>query len=184
MKIFKKVLIVLAVLILTSGLAIHIYLSGKNSQRDGTLILPGLTTNVEIIFDRFGIPHIYADNDADAFRALGYVHAQDRLFQMELTRRLARGELAEILGPKLVKTDKFFRTLRIKSFAKEYTAFDLVNSSPLDSWVDFNLGIEYHYTKKLSIFADFHNIGNTSYIRWHNYPVQKFSVIGGLSYSF
>lgn len=71
-----------------------------------------------------------------------------------------------------------------KSFAKEYTDFDLVNSVKLDSWMDANLGIEYRYTKNLSIFADFHNLGNTSYIRWNKYPVQKFSVIGGLNYSF
>jgi outer membrane receptor for ferrienterochelin and colicin len=71
-----------------------------------------------------------------------------------------------------------------KSFAKEYTQFGLIESVRLQSWADANLGIEYRYTKNLSIFADFHNLGNTSFMRWNNYPVQKFSIIGGLSYSF
>ncbi|UCE70575.1 MAG: penicillin acylase family protein, partial [Flavobacteriaceae bacterium] len=49
--------------------------------------MPEITDSVTVFFDTFGIPHIYANNKADAFRALGYVHAQDRLWQMELLRR-------------------------------------------------------------------------------------------------
>jgi hypothetical protein len=72
-----------------------------------------------------------------------------------------------------------------KSFAKTYSSTGLsVKSEPMESWMDINLGIEYRYTKSLSIFADFYNLGNTSYMRWYNYPVQQFSIIGGLSYSF
>ena len=58
--------------------------------------------------------------EADLYRALGFVHAQDRLFQMELLRRLARGELAEALGPKLVDTDRLFRSLGIRPHADRY----------------------------------------------------------------
>ena len=75
---------------------------------------------VNVRFDTFAIPHIYAENETDAYYALGYIHAQDRLFHMELLRRLAKGELSEILGPKLKSTDSFFRTLRLKQFGKEY----------------------------------------------------------------
>lgn len=72
-----------------------------------------------------------------------------------------------------------------KSFAKDYTpsGFSAV-SAPLDSWIEVNLGIEYRYNKNLSVFADFNNLGNTSYMKWYNYPVQNFSILGGLSYSF
>ncbi|PKK92393.1 MAG: hypothetical protein CVV62_00555 [Tenericutes bacterium HGW-Tenericutes-7] len=76
-----------------------------------------------------------------------------------------------------------------KSYAKIYE-YQFHNSIPLvhypliNSWVDFNLGIEYRYNKNLSIFADFNNIGNISYMKWYNYPVQRFSILGGLSYSF
>ena len=77
-----------------------------------------------------------------------------------------------------------------KSYAKVWKRNDLIPSvysltyPQIDSWIDINLGIEYRYTKNLSIFADFNNLGNTSYFRWYNYPVQRFSILGGLSYSF
>ncbi len=71
-------------------------------------------------YDDRGVPHIRADNETDLYRALGYVHAQDRLFQMEIMRRLSRGELAEVLGPKLLETDKLSRSLRIRERALSY----------------------------------------------------------------
>lgn len=72
-----------------------------------------------------------------------------------------------------------------KSFAKDYdNTRGLIIPVEMDGWVDINLGIEYRYTKHLTIFADFNNLGNSSYMRWYNYPVQKFSILGGLSYSF
>ncbi|MEM9650171.1 MAG: penicillin acylase family protein, partial [Bacteroidota bacterium] len=61
----------------------------------------------------YGIPHIYASSEEDAFRALGYVHAQDRLWQMELLRRIAKGKLSEVFGADLLETDKFFLSLGI-----------------------------------------------------------------------
>lgn len=70
------------------------------------------------------------ENEADLYRALGYVHAQDRLFQMEIMRRLARGELAEVLGPKLLETDKLFRSLRIRERALSYVEHILAQPRP------------------------------------------------------
>ncbi len=66
---------------------------------------------VAIYRNEFAIPHITANRDEDAFVALGYVHAQDRLWQMDLYRRIARGQLAEIFGEDFLSTDIFFRTL-------------------------------------------------------------------------
>ncbi len=77
-----------------------------------------LAEQVDVKYDTYGIPHIYAQNEEDAFKALGYVHAKDRLFQMELIRRIGRGRLAEILGTELVKTDQLFRTLGVENKAK------------------------------------------------------------------
>src|SRR5689334_14600447 len=91
-------------------------------QRSGTLSLTGLKAPVQVRYDESGVPHIRAENEADLYRALGYVHAQDRLFQMEILRRLARGELAEVLGPKLVETDRLFRTLTIREYADAFAA--------------------------------------------------------------
>jgi penicillin amidase len=94
----------------------------KQPVRDGEITLAHLQAPVSVRYDERGVPHIRAENEADLYRALGYVHAQDRLFQMEMMRRLARGELAEVLGPKLVDTDKLFRSLRIREHADEYVA--------------------------------------------------------------
>ncbi len=102
------------------------YISSKQPQRSGELALSRLTAPVSVRYDEYGIPHILASNEADLYRALGYVHAQDRLFQMEMVRRLAQGELAEILGVKLIKVDKLFRTLGLRAHAiKTVAAMDL-----------------------------------------------------------
>jgi len=80
-------------------------------QREGSLAVPGLLGPVEIVRDTYGIPHITAENDHDLYFAQGFVHAQDRLFQMDMERRVARGELAEIYGEKALPADRLFRHL-------------------------------------------------------------------------
>lgn len=79
--------------------------------RSGTLSVPGLHLPVEILRDSYGIPHITAKNDHDLYFAQGFVHAQDRLFQMEVERRVSRGELAELFGERLLPADRLFRHL-------------------------------------------------------------------------
>lgn len=115
------------------------YLAGKQPQRDGELALSGLQAPVEVRYDDRGVPHIRAEHEADLYRALGYLQAQDRLFQLELLRRLARGELAAVLGPQLVDTDRLFRTLRISEHADRH-ARTLDPQSPavqaLDAYLD------------------------------------------------
>ncbi|WP_423596204.1 penicillin acylase family protein [Roseateles sp. MS654] len=110
----KRGAVAVAVLVVigAAGAAWHVH--QKLPQRDGELQLAGLSAPVTVRYDEWGVPHIDARNEDDLYRALGYLHAQDRLFQMEMLRRLARGELAEILGPKLVETDRLFRTLGIR----------------------------------------------------------------------
>ncbi|MEN9374773.1 MAG: hypothetical protein RIR79_2325, partial [Pseudomonadota bacterium] len=108
--------IFLGLLIAASGFSAW-YWYVRLPQREGEIRLPQLSALVTIAYDERGVPHIQAQNEIDAYRALGYVHAQDRLFQMEMARRLARGELSEILGDKLLATDKLFRTLGINERA-------------------------------------------------------------------
>jgi penicillin amidase len=84
---------------------------GRLARLDGTVAVPGLTAAVEVRRDRFGVPHIYAGNQHDLFLAQGYVVAQDRLFQMEMSRRAGEGRLAEALGPAAVERDRFARLL-------------------------------------------------------------------------
>jgi penicillin amidase len=86
---------------------------------DGSITIPGLTEPVEVIRDRWGVPHIYAANLRDLFFAQGYVQAQDRFWQMELNRRLARGRLSEIFGKVTLDTDRFVRTVGIARAAEK-----------------------------------------------------------------
>ena len=81
---------------------------------DGEQRLQGLTATVEVIRDRWGVPHIYAQNTDDLFFAQGYVMAQDRLWQMEMWRRDKEGRMAEILGPQAVARDRQARLLRYR----------------------------------------------------------------------
>jgi penicillin amidase len=81
--------------------------------------LAGLSADVEVWRDSLGVPHLWAKNEADLFRAMGYVHAQDRLWQMELFRRVADGRMAEVLGEDLLDTDQFLRTLGMGRAAGE-----------------------------------------------------------------
>ncbi|MFZ4479175.1 MAG: penicillin acylase family protein [Rhodoferax sp.] len=129
MKRTLKVIIssLLALIVLASGAAAW-YLHGKQPQRAGASKLAKLQAPVTVRYDERGVPHIRAENETDLYRALGYVHAQDRLFQMELMRRLSQGQLAEILGPKLVDTDRLFRTLGIRAHAETAAATMDMNS--------------------------------------------------------
>ncbi len=120
MKFLKRFLIGLVALIVLAVIGIYIFLRSTAPAYSGTVKLEGLKSEVEVLYDDFGIPHIYAKNEEDAYYALGYVHAQDRLFQMEMLRRAAGGRLSEILGPGLLKVDKLFRTLGINEFAKQH----------------------------------------------------------------
>ncbi|MGB9586297.1 MAG: penicillin acylase family protein, partial [Anaerolineales bacterium] len=79
-------------------------------QTEGQLTIGGLQNSVEILRDRWGIPHLYAQSAHDLFFAQGFIHAQERLFQMELNRRTAQGTLSEIFGELALDTDRAART--------------------------------------------------------------------------
>lgn len=84
------------------------------AQLDGVIELDGLTAEVEVIRDRWGIPHIYAQNLEDLFFAQGFVIAQDRLWQMEMWRRVSEGRTAELIGPEGVAHDRLVRILKYR----------------------------------------------------------------------
>ena len=89
---------------------------------DGELRVAGLSAPVTVLRDAHGVPHIQAATENDLFLAQGYVTAQDRLWQMDALRRNAAGELAEILGPSLVETDKAQRVLQFRATAERVYA--------------------------------------------------------------
>ncbi|WP_350288377.1 penicillin acylase family protein [uncultured Croceitalea sp.] len=119
MKIIKKVLLVLLILLVVFGIASLFFINSLKPDYEGTKELKSLSAESNVYYDTYGIPHIYAENEEDAFRTLGYVHAQDRLWQMELLRRVAKGGLSEVFGKDLVATDKFFLSLGIDEQSKK-----------------------------------------------------------------
>lgn len=115
------VLIVLALLaIMAGGVGLWFYRAARGAlpQLDGALKAPGLSAPVTVIRGQQGVPHITAANPHDLFFAQGFVTAQDRLWQMDVTRRYASGELAEILGPDYVSQDRRQRTLGMRAAAE------------------------------------------------------------------
>ena len=89
---------------------------------DGEVRANGLAADVEVLRDGDGIPHLFAKSERDGAFALGYVHAQDRLWQMEFQRRIAQGRLSEFLGERAYDTDRLFRTLGIQRQAGRIAA--------------------------------------------------------------
>ncbi len=117
MKLLKRIVLIVLLIIFLSFIAIYLWLRTTAPTYEGHQELKGLTEEVKVFFDDYGIPHLYAQSAEDAYKALGYVHAQDRLFQMEMIRRATSGTLAEILGEALIPTDKLMRTLSIRKAA-------------------------------------------------------------------
>jgi penicillin amidase len=111
--------------------------------------LPGLTADVRVWRDHFGVPHIFAASMDEAARALGYLHASERMFQMEILRRVGQGRMAEIQGAELLGVDKFIRTV---GFYREAEA----SFSALSPWAQ----------KRLTAYAD----GVNAFIDSHALP--------------
>ncbi|MDO9137739.1 MAG: penicillin acylase family protein, partial [Lutibacter sp.] len=119
MRIFKKILLVLGVLIVLVFIGGWIYFNSLKPDYSGEITLSNIENETSVYFDEYGIPHIYAQNQYDATTALGYVHAQDRLWQMELMRRIAPGRLSEIFGKDMLKNDRFFVSLGIEEASRK-----------------------------------------------------------------
>ena len=181
MKTFLKTVgLALALLVLVIGSVAGWYIYTKQPVRSGTVDIQGLAAPVTVQYDERGVPHIRADNESDMYKALGYVHAQDRLFQMEMVRRLAKGELAEILGRDLLDVDKLFRTLGIREHAQQYVKkmdFTSPSGKALLAYLD---GInQYQDTHRAPMEFDLLGIPQTPFK-----PEDTIAVSGYLAYSF
>ncbi|AVT28849.1 penicillin acylase family protein [Plantactinospora sp. BC1] len=124
---------------------------------DGELRLAVLTAPVTVLRDGNGIPQIYAENEDDLFRAQGYVHAQDRFWEMDLRRHITAGRLAEMFGPDQVETDVFVRTLGWREAARaEWDRLSpdarrrlLSYAAGVNAWIEANGGRDAHRGKAL-----------------------------------
>ncbi|MBI1943691.1 MAG: penicillin acylase family protein [Betaproteobacteria bacterium] len=118
MRRFLRFAALAAALLALLAIGAFLYLRQSLPRIDGEARLAGLAAPVEVLRDRYGIPHIFAASLEDASFALGYVHAQDRLWQMEVNRRLGAGRLAEVVGAGALETDRFLRTLGVRRAAE------------------------------------------------------------------
>jgi len=116
MKTLKKISLFLLGLLVIAAIAAFVFLNNVRTKAlpdyNATLELENFTEEVTVYRDTFAVPHIYAKNQEDLYRAVGYVMAQDRLWQMDLLRRVTTGSLSEVLGKDLVNADQLFRSLR------------------------------------------------------------------------
>src|SRR5262249_24033097 len=112
----------LVVVVFARGLGIRGQVAGSLPQLDGQLAAPGLNETVVVERDALGIPTIRAANRLDLAEATGFVHAQDRFFQMDLLRRNSAGELAELAGAALVAADRKVRVHRFRDVAQRMLA--------------------------------------------------------------
>ncbi len=176
----KRTLTALAIVIAAAAGGAAWYSESKKPLRSGELALAHLRAPVTVRYDERGVPHIQAANEADLYRALGFVHAQDRLFQMEMLRRLARGELAEILGARLVDTDRLFRTLGIRAHADDYALRMDMNSPAAKALQAYLDGInQYQDSRPAPVEFDLLGIEKRPFT-----VADTLSVAGYMAYSF
>jgi penicillin amidase len=143
-KLLKIAVFSLLSLVLGFFLFLFFLLYNSLPKTKGKVSLKGLKVEVEIIRDSWGVPHIFAQNEKDLFFACGYVHAQDRMWQMELTRRAGFGRLSEIFGERTLERDKYLRALGLEkavqrdfnNLTPEMKDLLLAYSRGINSWMD------------------------------------------------
>ncbi|MFT7351279.1 MAG: penicillin amidase [Flavobacterium sp.] len=119
MKILKSLAKFIFAFIFVVFLSLVGYYYWSKPNYEGEVTMKNLSDKSTVYFDEFGVPHIYASSEKDAMQTLGYVHAQERLWQMEVMRRIAPGRLSEIFGSVMLKNDTFFKALAIDEAAKK-----------------------------------------------------------------
>jgi penicillin amidase len=178
----KRLLLTFLLLIALATLFFYFWLKSSTPQYEGEISLPNLKSAVTIHFDDFGIPHIKAENNHDLFMAFGYVHAQERLFQMEMMRRAGSGTLAEIIGQPMIKVDRIFLTLGMKEYAEKSAALlEQQKESPMYKALEAYLqGVNY-YIEQGPTPPEFSIIGIT---KRKFEPVELYYITGAMAFNF
>ena len=135
-----------------------LWLRASLPQTNGETVIAGLQKPSQIIRDHYGITFIKAENLTDGYRALGYAHAQDRLWQMELMRRSGAGRLSEIFGSRTLAIDRFIRTLGLRKTAERSMAS--LSPEVMSGLVAYAEGVNaYLTTHKSSLPREFFFLG-------------------------
>ncbi|MCX7746680.1 MAG: penicillin acylase family protein [Clostridia bacterium] len=189
--VIKRILMVfMAVLLLFAGIFSGLTIWAIRSplpKTKGKIEVTGLKKNVDIYRDSYGIPHIYADNRADMLFAQGYVHSQDRFWQMECARRLADGRLAEVLGVAVLESDKYMRKVGFGKRAKSLLQYYEKNEPQImEDLSAYTAGINaYVKENKNSLSLSqhvFNLIGSWEADKWSPYDTVLYSLY--MSWSF
>ena len=114
----KRLLVLTFLLLLTAGGGAYWWARGSLPVLDGQFSYAGLRAPVQVLFDQHGVPSVYARDPEDAWFTAGVLHARDRLWQMELYRRVTTGRLSEVLGDDTLDVDKRFLTLGLRDAAQ------------------------------------------------------------------
>ena len=180
MKIFLKIIKIVFLVCVLVFVAAWLYSRTLYPTYEGELSLENLSENVTVHFDENGVPHINAETQKDAYTALGYVHAQDRLWQMELIRRIAPGRLSEIFGDKLVATDVFFAGLGLVEDANESITKIDINSEAYKLTIAYLDGVN-QFVEEGATPIEYNLIG----LKKTKFTVNDvYNVFGYMSFSF
>lgn len=149
MKLLKKILIGIVIVVFILAIGLYLFLRNSLATIEGKLNVTGLISEVQVIRDDKGIPKIIAQNESDLYRAQGFIHAQDRLFQMDLARRQASGRLSEVVGKAAIENDKKFLIFSLRRAAeKSYEIYSEEAKQVLQDYADgVNVYIEYAKSK-------------------------------------
>ena len=176
-KIFFKIFGALVILL---AIVIGVFVYHQQPTYSGQIKLKNIEKETTVYFDEYGIPHIYAQNKKDAMIALGYVHAQDRLWQMELMRRIAPGRLSELFGSLALKNDKFFAGLGIEEASTKAIANLDKNGEAYQLAMAYLDGINQYIENGVTP-VEFYAVG----VKKEKYELKDiYNVFGYMSFSF
>ncbi|MFO7657920.1 MAG: penicillin acylase family protein [Bacteroidales bacterium] len=146
MKIIKRALqvaMILMIVVFIAGFIIIRYISRKSlPDYNASVVLTGMSAGVEVFRDEFAIPHIYAETEKDLYMAVGYLMAQDRLWQMDFLRRVTLGRLSEIFGEKYADTDLILRSLRYSD--KSRSLLSTSDTAIIEALEAFSYGVNQY----------------------------------------
>lgn len=154
----KRTALALVATALLAGAGAAVYVQRSFAVLDGKLEVAGLAQPVHVLRDAADVTHVRAERPQDAWFAMGYVHAQERTWQLEFNRRVMHGQLSEVFGPATLKTDKLMRALDIMAAARrQYDGLPLYAKEALQA---YSRGIQaFHQNRTQALPPEFHVLG-------------------------
>jgi penicillin amidase len=147
LKFFLGITLIFIPIIAVLGLIFNNITKKSYYPYSGNIAINGISSQVKIYYDNYGVPHVFASNSNDAYFTQGYLHAQNRLWQMDLSRRVTEGRLSEIFGSATLEVDKLFKTIGIHRFS--YAWYDSLSPASKQILISYSNGvnkfIETHY---------------------------------------